>query len=109
MAGETYPELRLNLKRSLDVIEKEYNSFLQLKMQTNSDWEKLLLSHPELRDLPNDNPGLVQAVNEVKVSPNFSINILLKQYSKLSGLKRDLWECCLQLARQSWIGFRVDQ
>lgn len=53
------------------MIEKEYNSFEQLKMQTNSDWEKLLLSHPELKDLPNDNPGLVQAVNEVKVSSNF--------------------------------------
>jgi hypothetical protein len=41
---------------------------MQFKMQSHSEWEKLLVRRPELADLPNDNPGLVQAVNEVKVS-----------------------------------------
>jgi len=53
---------------SLEVVEREYDSFMQLKIQSHSEWEKLLVSRPELADLPNDNPGLVQAVNEVKVS-----------------------------------------
>lgn len=80
VTGETYPELKLNLKRSLDIIEKEYDSFMQLKMRSHSEWEKILLNHPELGDLPNDNPGLVLAVNEVKVSTNDFFIIVINLY-----------------------------
>jgi hypothetical protein len=79
---------------------------MQLKMLSHSEWEKLLVSRPELADLPNDNPGLVQAVNEVKVSSTayFHSKLIITFLEP----KSDLWECCIQPARQPWIGFRVD-
>jgi hypothetical protein len=67
--GDHYPELQNNLNRSLNILEREHDSYLQARSKIHTEWKRHLQNHPALHIIsdPENYRGLAEAVNLVKV------------------------------------------
>ncbi|XP_065347331.1 alanine--tRNA ligase, mitochondrial isoform X1 [Cloeon dipterum] len=89
--GETYPELRANLNRTVETLDQEYLLYLKMQSQAKSKWEALVEQFPVLEALPDDHPGLEQAVLQVKDCKEISAELAFHLHTSL-GVDKELIE-----------------